>query len=112
MDLYSYSGGDEPTWAFDKNGNSNIISGNIRMISLVTPIPAENLMPEFQKVCTIAAELHGLGGALTKQTGLLGADFWEIKIDVCIHFGATELKAHLEWEKDVSISGISLLPLT
>ncbi|KEP48820.1 putative heat shock 70 kDa protein 12A [Rhizoctonia solani 123E] len=81
MDLFSYSGDDEPTWAKDEEGD---------------------LLPKFKKICTITAQLWDIEGALQKKTGLLGVDYWDLAVDMCICFGTTELQAYLEWEKNVS----------
>ncbi|KAJ1304904.1 hypothetical protein OPQ81_006038 [Rhizoctonia solani] len=79
MELFSYSGDDEPMWAKDNEGN---------------------LLPKFEKVCIIKAEVLDIEGALKKQTGLLGNEFWDLAVDVCICFGTTELQAYLEWEQN------------
>ncbi|CAE6514457.1 unnamed protein product, partial [Rhizoctonia solani] len=79
MDIYSYSGDDQPTWAMDVK---------------------DNLLPNFRKVCTITAELYDVEGALQRQIGLFGNVYWQLRIDVCIRFGTTELQAHLEWEQN------------
>ncbi|EUC60684.1 heat shock 70 kDa protein 12A [Rhizoctonia solani AG-3 Rhs1AP] len=79
MELFSYSGNDEPTWAWDKR---------------------ENLGPKFKEVCTITAQLYDAGGALKKETGFTGIDYWYLDVNVCICFGTTELQAHLEWEQN------------
>ncbi|KAH7339943.1 hypothetical protein B0J17DRAFT_379712 [Rhizoctonia solani] len=78
-DIYSYSGDDQPTWALDVK---------------------DKLLPNFRKVCTITAELYDIEGALQRQTGLFGNVYWQLRIDVCIRFGTTELQAHLEWEQN------------
>ncbi|KAH7339945.1 hypothetical protein B0J17DRAFT_597337 [Rhizoctonia solani] len=79
MELFNYSGDDEPTWAWDKK---NILSS------------------KFKEVCTITAELYNIEGALTKETGFTGIDYWSLTVEVCISFGTTELQAHLEWEQN------------
>ncbi|KAG8749702.1 hypothetical protein FRC11_011083 [Ceratobasidium sp. 423] len=79
VDLFSYSGDDEPMWAKDREGN---------------------LYPKFKKVCTMTAQLWDLEGAVKKETGLLGIGYWDLTVNVCICFGDTELKARLEWEKN------------
>ncbi|CAE6471528.1 unnamed protein product [Rhizoctonia solani] len=143
-ELYSYSGDDEPTWAWDVKGKFRVIGAvlpprlywyrwgiavvkgdgvpheassptvvgfpwpqidlavcdDMLMVLLTNMLSKENLLPGFQKVCTITAELYNLEGSLKMQMGLLGNVFWQLKIDVCIRFGTTELQAHLEWEQN------------
>ncbi|KAG8712280.1 hypothetical protein FRC11_000550 [Ceratobasidium sp. 423] len=85
MDLYAYPGDDEPDWAWDAD---------------------ENLLPSFRKVCTISADLRGLEGALERNVGLGGAEYWELEVAVCMRFGGTELEAFLEWtDKGITRTG-------
>ncbi|CUA75379.1 Heat shock 70 kDa protein 12B [Homo sapiens] [Rhizoctonia solani] len=79
VELFGYSGDDEPTWAKDPEGD---------------------IYPGFQKVGTITAQLWELEGALKKEKGLLGVEYWDLAAEVCICFGTTELQAHLEWEQN------------
>ncbi|KAJ1308205.1 hypothetical protein OPQ81_003920 [Rhizoctonia solani] len=79
VELFGYSGEDEPLWAKDPKGV---------------------VYPGFEKVCTIEAQLWDLEGALKRETGLTGIDYWDFTADVCICFGATELQAHIEWEQN------------
>ncbi|CAE6493490.1 unnamed protein product [Rhizoctonia solani] len=79
MDFISYSGDDEPMWAWDKN---------------------ENLRPKFKQVCTINAHIWDIEGALQPAIGITGIHYRYMLVDVCICFGTTELRAHLEWEQN------------
>ncbi|KAB5590692.1 Heat shock protein HSP70 [Ceratobasidium theobromae] len=79
MDLYAYSGDDQPEWAWDQT---------------------ENLLPSFRKVCTITGDLRNVEDALERNIGLLGAEFWSLDVNVCIRFGGTELEANLEWKEN------------
>ncbi|KAH7339944.1 hypothetical protein B0J17DRAFT_767609 [Rhizoctonia solani] len=79
VELFSYSGDDEPRWAKDPEGN---------------------LYPGFKPMCTITAHLWDLEGVLKKETGLTGIDYWDLTSEVCICFGKTELRAYLEWEQN------------
>ncbi|QRW06686.1 hypothetical protein RhiLY_05685 [Ceratobasidium sp. AG-Ba] len=77
--LYSYSGEGKPRWINDRTGA---------------------LRSNFQKSCTIRANLSNLVGALERRIGLQGREYWRVNFDVCIRFGGTELEAFLEWEED------------
>ncbi|CAE6507895.1 unnamed protein product [Rhizoctonia solani] len=79
VELFGYSDDDEPMWAKD---------------------PEDNLYPNFKKMCTITADLWDLEGALKKERGLLGIDYWDLTAEVCMRFGTAELHAHIEWEQN------------
>ncbi|KDN45496.1 hypothetical protein RSAG8_04820, partial [Rhizoctonia solani AG-8 WAC10335] len=101
MELFSYSGDDEPTWAWDKRSKSLINRCDYLIgIILTASVLSDILGPKFKEVCTITAELYDAGAALKKETGFTGIDYWYLDVDVCICFGTTELQAHLEWEQN------------
>ncbi|CAE7069063.1 unnamed protein product [Rhizoctonia solani] len=79
VELFGYSKDDDPVWAKDPEGN---------------------MYPGFEKVGTITAQILDLEGALKKDKGLLGVEYWDLAAEVCICFGTTELQAHLEWEQN------------
>ncbi|KAF8606716.1 hypothetical protein BDV93DRAFT_553197 [Ceratobasidium sp. AG-I] len=54
----------------------------------------------FDGVCTIAADLTNLSGALAMGVGVHKVKYWYLNFDVCIQFGDTELLAYLEWKED------------
>ncbi|CAE7195404.1 unnamed protein product, partial [Rhizoctonia solani] len=76
FDLLAYSGDDKPDWAFNLNGI---------------------MLPKFQHVCTIRANLRNLQGALKSAVGTHGSRYWTLNYDVCIRFGGTELEGYMEW---------------
>ncbi|KAF8594081.1 hypothetical protein BDV93DRAFT_516060 [Ceratobasidium sp. AG-I] len=79
VDLFSYSGDDEPEWATNEQGR---------------------MLPGFRLVCVIKADLTRLSGALRRCTGVRGAVYSSMSLDVCICFGGTELEAFLEWKEN------------
>ncbi|KAF8606745.1 hypothetical protein BDV93DRAFT_488627 [Ceratobasidium sp. AG-I] len=78
VELFSYSGDDEPEWGTNKQ---------------------DRLLPGFHLVCMIRADLNHLSGALQRRTGIRGAAYWSMSFDICIRFGGTELEAFLEWHE-------------
>jgi hypothetical protein len=98
VDLFAYSGDDEPAWAWNRTGECS----HIPVINLLLNVLSGNLLPNFQKVCTISANISDLEGVLERNVGLHGEVYWSLDIDVCICFGGTELKAYLEWKENVS----------
>ncbi|KAF8594084.1 hypothetical protein BDV93DRAFT_565803 [Ceratobasidium sp. AG-I] len=64
------------------------------------------LMPGFQQVCTVKADLNVLRNAFQIVNAPNGVPYRVLKFSVCIHFGRTELKAFLEWvENGVTHTG-------
>ncbi|CCO31393.1 hypothetical protein BN14_05434 [Rhizoctonia solani AG-1 IB] len=82
LDLLAYSGDDKPEWALDA---------------------ADEILPGFQRSCTVRANLKNLQGALKSSIGINGNRYWTLNYDVCIRFGGTELEGYMEWEEKVSI---------
>ncbi|KEP53958.1 heat shock 70 kDa protein 12A [Rhizoctonia solani 123E] len=83
LDLYSFSGGDEPVWMRDKQG---MVDFHIRSSN------------------TYANFLEGLVGSLESRISA-GIRYWRLEFYVCMQFGRTELEAYLEWEEMVSTTG-------
>jgi len=79
VDVYAYPGEDQPSWARNKEGT---------------------LLPRFQQMCSIKADLKHLSGALSESVGVHGEPYWSITFDICIRFGGTELEAYIEWEEN------------
>ncbi|KDN40994.1 hypothetical protein RSAG8_07700, partial [Rhizoctonia solani AG-8 WAC10335] len=64
------------------------------------------IMPGFQLVCSVNANLGHLKGALQAHISPKGARYWSLSFNVCIHFGRTEYRAYLEWvENGVTRTG-------
>jgi hypothetical protein len=62
-------------------------------------------LASFSTLCTIYADLSKLSGTLRPQKSILDrSDYYEIKFDVIILFGLTELKAQISWKHEVSAS--------
>lgn len=78
FDILAYSGDDKPEWALSSN---------------------DIMLPGFQNVCTIRANLKNLQGALKSAVGSHGSRYWTLNYDVCIRFGGTELEGYMEWEE-------------
>ncbi|KAJ1303450.1 hypothetical protein OPQ81_011639 [Rhizoctonia solani] len=78
FDILAYSGEDKPEWALDSE---------------------EEMLPGFQKSCTIRANLKNLQGALQSSVGSHGSRYWTLNYDICIRFGGTELEGYMEWEE-------------
>ena len=51
-------------------------------------------------LCYVEADTSALCSTLQPQTGAGGMEFYEIKYDVVITLGLTELKAHVCWENE------------
>ncbi|KAF8606746.1 hypothetical protein BDV93DRAFT_488628 [Ceratobasidium sp. AG-I] len=96
VELFSYSGDDEPEWGINKEGK----------------VSSGELLPGFDMVCVIKADLSHLSGALQQYAGINGVTYWSMSFDICIHFGGTELEAFLEWkEKGVVRTGpVTIIP--
>ena len=60
------------------------------------------LLPGFDLVCVIRADLNHLSGALRQCVGLQGA-YWIMEFNICVRFGGTELEAFLEWKEHVRL---------
>jgi hypothetical protein len=60
------------------------------------------VMKGMRLICTLSADLSALAGALQLQTGPHGGRFYRVDYNVCVYFGGTQLRAHLEWEERVS----------
>ncbi|CAE6415064.1 unnamed protein product [Rhizoctonia solani] len=78
LDLLAYSGDNKPEWALDTD---------------------DEILPGFQRSCTIRANLKNLQGALKLSVGTNGNRYWTLNYDVCIRFGGTELEGYMEWEE-------------
>ncbi|ELU39033.1 hypothetical protein AG1IA_06935 [Rhizoctonia solani AG-1 IA] len=82
LDLLAYSGENKPEWALDTN---------------------DEMLPGFQRSCTVRANLKNLQGALQSSVGPNGNRYWTLRYQVCIRFGGTELEGYMEWEEKVSV---------
>ncbi|KAF8754983.1 ATP binding [Rhizoctonia solani] len=78
LDLLAYSGENKPEWALDTN---------------------DEMLPGFQRSCTVRANLKNLQGALQSSVGPNGNRYWTLRYQVCIRFGGTELEGYMEWEE-------------
>ncbi len=83
LDIHACDGEGNTDWARDESGN---------------------LLPNFRRVCTLAADLSGLRRFLKVQKGSEGQEFWKVSFKVKVLFGGTALKARLAWNEGVSIS--------
>ena len=83
LEVYAYDGEGDTEWAIDELGNQ---------------------LPNFRRVCTLAADLSGLLRLSPVRKGVQGQDFWEIAISINVRFGGTALKARMTWYERVSIS--------
>ena len=83
LNIHAYDGEGDTDWAWDESGN---------------------LLPNFRRVCTLAADLSGLQRHLKVQIGPEGQEFWRVDYKVIVLFGGTALKARLAWYEGVSIS--------
>ncbi|QRW20294.1 hypothetical protein RhiXN_09269 [Rhizoctonia solani] len=84
LDLLAYSGENKPEWALDTN---------------------DEMLPGFQRSCTVRANLKNLQGALQSSVGPNGNRYWTLRYQVCIRFGGTELEGYMEWEEKGSVDG-------
>ncbi|KAF8695035.1 ATP binding, partial [Rhizoctonia solani] len=78
LNIYSYSGNDEPTWMRDKQGD---------------------LLPKFCHAATIEADLETLRETLQCQMGLNGVLQWQLNFDVCLYFEEAAVAGYLEWKE-------------
>ncbi|KAF8311659.1 uncharacterized protein EI90DRAFT_2953365 [Cantharellus anzutake] len=62
-----------------------------------------NPAPGMERVCTISADLSRLSGALKERQGVKGK-YWEVKYNIGIKFGGTELQAYLTWTENVRVN--------
>ncbi|KAF8319505.1 uncharacterized protein EI90DRAFT_3158350 [Cantharellus anzutake] len=78
MQLYAFAPPDvnQPYWAMDLNGN---------------------LLPGFEKVCTITAELGNDYSSVGEHRDSQGRTFWSQEYKIRVGFGGTELHSLLEW---------------
>ena len=83
LGIYAYDGEDDNDWAWDES---------------------DNLLPNFRRVCTLAADLSGLRSFLKVQKHSEGQEFWVVDFEVKVLFGGTALKARMTWYEGVSIS--------
>ena len=82
MDIYAYDGEGDTDWALGEIGN---------------------LLPNFRRVCTLAADLSGLRRFVTVSKGSAGQEFWTVAFNINVRFGGTALRAKLTWNEGVSI---------
>ena len=54
-------------------------------------------------MCKIEADTSGLTKYPTRRRNVPDSDFFELKFDVILSFGLTELKAQIAWEENVSL---------
>ncbi len=83
LKICAYDGEGDTYWAWDESGN---------------------MLPNFRRVCTLAADLSGLQRFLKVKKGSKGQEFWEVFFNVNVLFGGTALKARMTWYEGVSIS--------
>ena len=83
LDIYAYDGEGDTDWAWDESSN---------------------LLPNFRRVCTLAADLSGLRSFLKVHKSSKGQEFWRVDFKVNVLFGGTALKARMTWYEGVSIS--------
>ncbi len=83
LDIYAYDGEGDTDWAWDESGK---------------------LLPNFRRVCTLAADLSGLRNFLKAHKSSKGQEFWRVDFKVNVLFGGTALKARMTWYEGVSIS--------
>ncbi len=81
LNVHAYDGEGNTDWAWDESGN---------------------LLPDFRRVCTLAADLSGLPRFLKVQKRE-GQEFWRVDFKVNVLFGGTALKARITWYEGVSI---------
>jgi hypothetical protein len=58
-------------------------------------------MKGFKKFCTVSADLSNLSGKLKKGSSLEGP-YWSVFYRIGFMFGATELRAFILWDVQVS----------
>ena len=56
----------------------------------------------YSTLCVVKGDTTELCKSLRPQVGLGGATFYEIKYEVVLALGPTELKAHICWKENVS----------
>ncbi|KDN36956.1 hypothetical protein RSAG8_10490, partial [Rhizoctonia solani AG-8 WAC10335] len=78
LELYSYSGNDEPVWMRDKQGK---------------------LLQGFCKVAHLQIDQKCICGTLESRTSA-GIRYWRLEFEICMLFGRTELEAYMEWERE------------
>lgn len=54
-------------------------------------------------LCTIHADLSGLYPFLKRRAGKQGGVYWRVEYDILVEFGATQLKARLQWKEGVRL---------
>lgn len=59
------------------------------------------MAPGFEVVCAIYGDLTGVARLLPPLRGLDGT-YYEVKFDVVISFGGTQLEAYARWKEGVS----------
>ncbi|CAE7118438.1 unnamed protein product [Rhizoctonia solani] len=82
LDLYHYSGDDEPVWMRDKKGG---------------------LLPQFHKAVHVYTDLKDLHGTLRSRIARDGILQCQLNFDICMRFGGVELVAYPEWEEEGTI---------
>jgi len=83
LGIYAYDGEGDPGYAKDESGE---------------------LLPNFRRVCTLAADMSGLRGFSKVQEKSDGQELWGVYYKIKVLFGGTALKARLTWYEGVSIS--------
>lgn len=67
-----------------------------------------NILENMRTICTVEADLSGLYPLLRQITGCGGQVHWRVDFEICVSFGATELKAILKWKEGVSRLSLSI----
>ncbi|CAE6368516.1 unnamed protein product [Rhizoctonia solani] len=78
LDIFGYSGDDEPVWMRNKQGE---------------------LLPNFHRVVNAQMNLKNLRGALESKIALDASLQWHLDFDVCMQFDHTHLETYLEWKE-------------
>ena len=81
--IYAYDGEGDADWACDESGE---------------------LLPNFRRVCTLAADLSGIERYLEVLKGSKGQEFLGLPYKIKVLCGGTALKARVTWYEGVSIS--------
>jgi hypothetical protein len=59
-------------------------------------MPLDEIMPGFQKVCTVEVDALSMRSILEPKS-----TYWVLDYDIAFTFGSTELKAYVVWEENV-----------
>ncbi|PVF93794.1 hypothetical protein CPB86DRAFT_741882 [Serendipita vermifera] len=79
--IYVWEGEGMPHWPSDRQGRE---------------------FPQMRMLCTIEANLKDMKSAVKMKKGPQGP-YWELEFYVIIHFGATSMRAWMEWEEKKSV---------